>query len=414
MHKALNAAEDYHVKMEITVVFGLKCKSPKFVPNVIEKIKKLCLSTKLKVDNGNFVFTNEEIPVFRIPNGFKDVKEATNYVSIHHSPNPKYSLATICANDDTVIINSSHACTDGVYMLNLYNTIRDDIECESPKAIYNMFDLYKDQIEAAEPYTSIDFINPKLTRFTSKDEKLTTMYAYSSRRCVKSKVRDMKCFDRKLQKPVGLTDALYAYHILSASAYEKKLDKCGVSTCVNLRPYLKTKDTFENTNQFSMIDIVANDVTYDTTIRELMKKTRESYQNHLQKGTIFGCQKPSNEPFDITKIIPGVRVGVSNVGQFKLGGPFDDVYIERTARNQGIPRVDIIHFSVIGENRNDLYSQYDFQYDTLTPREIDLLGNSLVYGLENIDLDESCGSALEKIINFQEKFIKTEYPKYLQ
>ena len=78
MIKALSPSDDYHIKMEINIVFGMQCKSPKFVPQVIEKIKKLCVSTKLKVENGNFVFHNQDLPVYRLPNDFKDIKEATN------------------------------------------------------------------------------------------------------------------------------------------------------------------------------------------------------------------------------------------------------------------------------------------------------------------------------------------------
>ena len=405
--------DEYFMQTEQCMQLALHCKSPELVPKVLEKINKLLITTKLRFEDHKFLLNEKEMPVFRLPDNFASLKDALEYMDMHHNPKYDVALAKVAANKDTIVINSSHSCTDGVYMLNLFNALRDDIDLQPTTTVSNSFDNFLDKIMEGDAHPDNDFTNPNLTRFTPKDRDFTSLYEYAMRRGTKSRAEDLKCYDPVLKRPTKLTDALYTQFVLSAAAYEGKFDKFGINTIMNLRPYLNTKDGFDKGCLFAIFDITAKNITMDTTIREIMAKTRQSYEEQLKRGVMWGWfQHLADEP-DMTKAIPGVRLLLTNIGQFRLGGPFDDVFVDCTSRPQlGAPRLDLIHFGVIGENRNDCISMFDFEYNTVSPREVDMFAKSIHFGLENIELDETCGKALERITEFQQKFIKEEFPKY--
>ena len=406
--------DEYFVQTEQGMQLAMHCKSPKSVPRILEKMNKIFMAPKLRIEDHKIFYTQKDMPVYKLPDTFKSLREAVEYMDIHHNPKCDLALAKVGANKDTIVINSSHCCTDGVYMSKLFDVLRDDIEVPEPTTVYNSFDLFENEIVAAEEHPDNDITNPALTRFTPKDTEFISTYEYAIRKTIKSEAKDLQCFDKEKQKPRGLTDHLYAMFVLAASAYDGKFEKFGLDTIINLRPYLKSEDTFNNGCLFAIFDVTAKNVTMETTIKEIMKQTRESFNEQIRRKMMWGWFKHLADEPDMNRAIPGVRLLVSNTGKFHLGGPFDDVLVDCTSRPQlGAPRLDIYHYAVIGEGRNDCISQFDFQYDTVSPREVDLFAKSIHWGLENIKLNTSWGDALSQMTEYQQKFIKTEFPKYL-
>ena len=413
MITAASTYEKWFLDSDQFLQFALHIKDPSKINKVVEKFQKLAIGTRLCYDGSNFVPHDQDIEVFRLPENFKNLREAALYMELHHTPEVHRTLATIGANSDTVILNSSHSVSDGVCLLNMFNAIRDDIEFETPYTLHNGTEIFREEAEKCVLIPVNDLNNTTITRFFSKDPKFLSSYPFLHRTYYKSNIEDLQCYNKQLKRPTGLTDALYAQLILSASAYEGKFENAGVKTVMNLRPFMKTKPTFENGCVMSNIPINA-DVTVDSTVGELMKKTRESYLQQLQLKTHFGFHKAVDIQPDLNKQVKGIIPILSNLGQFKLEGPIDDVWVQCSYRNKGLTQyLTLVHFGIVGEGRNETVSQFMYTPNEVSLREADLFTKSVHYGLENIKLSDTIGNALEKVQEFQQKYIKEEYPKYL-
>ena len=395
---------------------AIHVKHPSLVDPLLEKVKKIFVSTKTRLE-GNFIVRDDsiDVPIIKLPENFKNMSEACNYMFINHSPLINQTMGTIGANSDTIVINSNHVCTDGGYCLEAFNALRDDLDFEQPKINRGTYASFENQINEATCSPPPRPLNPRLTRIHPKDQKMAIDFPLING--VRSKVAANKltCFDKEKQKPIGMSDFLYTNIILAGLAFENKFDEgMGITTVMSVRPYLPRPATFEDGCAISLIP-VSGKGTLDTTIAEFMKSTREDFNERIKRGEHFGFIKDFTKPCDMSKEIPGLPLTVTNIGQFKLGGPIDDVGIAATVavNPRGAPFYTYLHYSVIGEGRNDTINEVLYSPTVTSKREAQLLLDSVLYGFQNIQLTDSLGVALDKMKGFQEKFIRNEYPKYL-
>ena len=405
--------EKWFLQSDQFLQFALHIKNPSRVNEIVEKFKKLAIGTRLRYDGSNFVPHDQDNEVIRLPENFKNLREAALYMEIHHTPEIHRTLATIGANSDTVILNSNHSVSDGVCLLNMFNTIRDNLDFDIPYTLHNGTELFKEEADKSVLIPVNDLNNTTITRFFSKDPTFLCSYPFLHRTYHKSNIEDLQCYNKELRRPTGLTDALYAQLILSASAYEGKFDNAGVKTVMNMRPFMKTQPTFENGCVMSNIPINA-DVTIDSTVSDLMKKTRESFNKQIQLKIHFGFHKAVDIEPNMKQQVKGIIPILSNLGQFKLGGGIDDVWVQCSYRNKGLTQyLTLVHFGIIGEGRNETVSQFMYTPNEVSIREAELFTKSIHYGLENIKSSDTIGMALEKMEDFQQKYIKEEFPKFL-
>ena len=397
---------------------AIHLKHPSLVEPVLEKVKKIFVSTKTRVECNYLVKDDSiDVPIVRLPENFKSMRDACEFMFQRHSPIITERMGTIGANSDTIVINSHHTCTDGGYFLQAFNTIRDEIDFEEPKLTRGTFESFPSEIEQATVAPPPMALNERLTRFTPKDKNMLVdhPFIFTVKKTIQAK--DLKCYDQKKQRPKGLTDALYTNVILSGLAYENKEkieEETGITTVMSMRPYLKGPATLEDGCILALLPVSGRG-TNDTTVAQFMNSTRLDFQERLKRGEHFGYIKDFTKPVDMSKAKSGVPMTVTNIGQFRLGGPIDDVAVAATVTGvpKGSPFCTFVHYAVIGENRNDAVNEVMYSPTVTSERETQLLLNSTIYGLENIDLNDSIGVALEKMKEFQSNFVKNEYPKYL-
>ena len=405
--------DKWFIQSDQFLQFALHVKDSSLINPIVEKFKKLAIGTRLKLDGYNFVPHEQCEEVFRLPDGFKNLREAALYMELHHTPEVSRTLATIGVNSDTIVLNSHHAISDGGCLINMFNTIRDNLDFDIPYTLHNGVEIFKEKSDKATLIPVNDINNATLTRFFTKDPAFLSSYPFFHRTYNKSNIEDLQCYNKELKRPTGLTDALYAQLILSASAYEGKFKEVGVKTIMNLRPYMKTNPTFENGCVMSIVPINA-DVSLKSTVGELMKKTRENYNMHLKLKTYFGFLKGLDIEPDVNKQVPGMMLLLTNLGQFQLGGPFDDVWVQCSSTNQGLShQLTLVQFGINGEGRNETVSEIMYTPNQLSLREANLFSNSIHYGLKNIKLNDTIEVALDKMTKFQQNYIKNEFPKFL-
>ena len=415
MIKKLTSFDQSFFDIDNKIQLVLKLRSKNDIPKVIDQIQKMCLPTRMKVENNSYMFIGEKVPIARLPDNLTDVEEASKWISEYLGPVPRNALGQIAANDNLVALSCTHSACDGAFMINMVNTIALDLDdVPENNALFNAADTFREEIKASTVYPEDTMVHRDVTRFMPKDRLFTRQTGYTHFERIKSRAQDLKCYDKKAGKPRGLTDALYANICLTCAAYEGKFDKIGLHTCVDMRKFINGKWGLEQGNLFSVVDVIAKDATLDTTIRDVMRQTREYFNQRINDGAQFGFFKHFLDPLDRSKVINTARPSISNLGVFKLGGPLTDMYIKDnlTVSPNDYIRSDFVHYGIICGDRNEVVTQFGYNPNLISKREGQLFLHSVHYGLKNLDLDTTCGEAMEKLMEYQQKFIKTEFPKY--
>ena len=414
MIKKGNSYDKLFHGLDNNVQVVMHVKNEENIPKIINKLKKLCLPLRLKYVDDTYFWNESEPPVVKIPDNITNIVDVSRWVTINSNPFPKTSLGVLAANKNFIAANASHALWDGKVMISVVDAIVNDIDIPEIDQFYNCVDTFPEEIAQAEAYPESDLTHKGLTRFTSKDKFFKTANNNSQFCVIRTPVKELKCYDPILKRPTGLTDVLYTNICLACSAYEGKLDKIGLASCVDLRKFIPYPYGFERHNVFSSIDIVAKDVTLNTTIREVMKKTRDAYNQRINEKAHFGYLKHLNDQVDLRKQINKFRPSLSNFGIFTIGGPIDDLFVKNSIiYGQNIYYgADFLYYGIKGNGKDDICTVFEYLQHSLSRREADLLLNSLVFGLKNLDLDLTCGEAIERLQEFQHNYIKNEYPKY--
>ena len=417
MIKSLSPYDKMFVAANQYMQLAMHVKNESFFDDTLEKLKKIAIGTQLKLIDNKVHMEEMDIPVFKIPDEVNSLQKACQYMYVNCTRPKDESLASIGINrkNNTIVLNSHHLCTDGGACVDIYNGIKDNVGIVKPKKLENVFDVFKDIIPKATDYPKIDINNPELIRYNPRDKGPHTTIPFTQKVYTKSNAFDFKCYNKKTGKMHGLTDALYTNMMLTASALNGSFSKFGVKTMINMRPYMNRKATFENGAVLSKITLEPKNVTPDTTVQELMNKYRAEFNDCLKKGVHYGYLKHYEDKPDLENVIPGTFMILTNVGQLRLGGPFDDVFIDVHCHPvEQFVASSNMHFAVIDENKNDAISSYSYSPFKMSEREATMMLKSIHYGLENIDLDKTLAEALEMVKEYQKNFIKYEYPKYFE
>ncbi|EAX91252.1 hypothetical protein TVAG_162740 [Trichomonas vaginalis G3] len=304
---------------------AMKLNDPKDVPKIIQKLDRTVAGLHHASDGTNIFRTNDKTPIAVLPDDVTDLRKLSEIMSERYTRPLSKCLASIGANKDTVILNINHLAGDGMYLKNLFTLLTNDQELGYTPSIIPDEQVLADKING---YVG------ELPQFTSTDPELIRIHLKSpyelhiSRRIASkfttSRAKDLMSFkvNKKLK---NMTEYYWSSVILAGSAFEGKFDKCGVSTNINLRPYVKNCD-FNVTNCFSHANATAV-VKPDMTVGDLMKELRSTFNENVKKGKPFGEFKSLYNGFPTWVPEMGLGVDISMIGNFKMEGPFKDLFI---------------------------------------------------------------------------------------
>ena len=419
--KKLNLYDKLFISSNSFMHLAMHLSDPSKTGTMIDKIHKLMIGSRSKVDGDNLISVANDPVVVKIPDNISTLHESINYMIDNHIPNTSNRLVCIGASKNTIVINANHMVSDGGFLKDLFETLRDDKEFKVPHDMKTTLDLFEEDCDKVFDIPIDHSFNPNLTRLFPKDAEMTRYRGCVSTSIASADVSSYKCYDIKSSKPRMFSDALYASVIFAISAYTNDFSRQGIKTVLDMRNYLNsTKNRFELGDLYSNLAITAH-VNVDSNVFDLMKQTRASYESQIKNKMQFGFLKKifhpeiSSNPAS-AKPIPGAIVGVSNVGVFKLGGIIDDVAIDVSYdAGKSFDPFFVTQYSVLDttnkKNRSTILGKH--KLNTFSEREAALLTQSILFGLKNIDINSSCGEALDKMKDFQNKFIKEEYPKYI-
>lgn len=399
--------EKFFIKGRCFIQLGVKCKTQKIASSVVERLSKNVLGLHSRCEDMKIICEKQDVPVYKLPNNFKSMREACLYMAEKHTRPVNQALGSIGANNDTVVLNVNHACGDGGYLLFLYDYLKNNKDYILPKTFEPVEKTFAKEMASNNTCPKFVTVDPTLTRIKPRDPLHLNDAAMAQHFVYKSKAEDLKFYNKKEGKLHGLTDNLWSMLILATSAYNGKFDFKSCATCYNLRPYVKNIN-FGNTNTFSSVNVCA-DADRDTTIGELNHRLRANFNKNIKEGTQFGYLNGVAKGTESGASMPGIGIELSNVGQLKLGGPFTDAWMALTMRSYASPGI-ISYMTFAIENpevgRNDIYTQMRYPPQGLSKREAELIVRSVHYGIENFDSSMKCGEAIDKLTDVQRRIWK--------
>jgi hypothetical protein len=241
----------------------------------------------------------------------------------------KERAAAIAVRDTHVCISVRHAYFDGASWISLMEGFGHGQTQRQPQfpvpldhQLHNFLSTGRkpmDYVSEMEKMSMIPWTSPRhvATEDDVHGDFLTAEFAPS----------EIKCYNAKTDKYVGLTDALWRAAILTAHAM-KPQKWFGCSTWVNLRQFMKDNSI---DCLLAPCAIVAKGASDGMTVGELEKRLRKDFiaktkANHLLDGVKAMVDRMTNpQP-------PSSYFETSNVGYFPIAGLFLDACGQMTAR----------------------------------------------------------------------------------
>ncbi|OHT07701.1 hypothetical protein TRFO_24049 [Tritrichomonas foetus] len=419
------------------IQFAIEIENPSVVPKIIENLHNAMLGFDLRLEGDNVVYHKNDFVVHKIPTNIHSAREACNYVNTIPMSYDK-TLSTIAANDKYVAVSVTHLLYDGGFFMNLYqNLLNEKIK---PTSEISLLPTSTDEI-----FSRIYEKGVKIERWAQSAENITTAHWSKNMKCEQTKRKNnndanddnednTNCRYHDFETPVedcqfikskfGLTDSYWTIIPLCLMAFEGKLQKFGIQTCVDLRPeigkyinlynehhfdgYTKNNQLMNTINcNFSPIYLVLKDIEPDKTskmtIRQIGSRFRDLYNQYMNDGMFFDAFGALGKAGFTLPEKNLVMPEVSNVGRFILEKPIVDCWIQQTVIHRFVPNsASFTVYSKTKYGKNTLVTRFQQPQSVLSNEDSHALASSVVFALKEISPDTSIQDAYEQIRKFQE------------
>ncbi|EAX91251.1 hypothetical protein TVAG_162730 [Trichomonas vaginalis G3] len=378
----------------------MKLNDTKDVPKIIKKLDKSVAGLHHATDGKNIFRTTGKTPIANLPDDVTDLKKLSEIMSERYTRPSSQSLASIGANKDTVILNLNHLAGDGMFLQNLFTQLKSDKELDYEPTIIPDEEVLSDNIKAytggASKFASVD---PDITRIRTKSPNELHISTKVASKFVSSHAKDLMTF--KVNKRLkNMTEYYWINWILACSTLEGKINKCGVATCINLRPFAKNVN-LSVTSCFSHVNATAIPKP-DMTVGDIMKELRNSFEENVKKGTQYGEFKAIYNGFPPWSQEMDLGIDISLIGKFKMEGPFKDLFVSFKVNDYGLAGFSS-YFGYSVEKKDEHVFRGTVRHSTtmLSDLEAQLLANSVHFGLENVAPNMLLDEALDLVKDYQ-------------
>lgn len=401
----------------VFVQFALAVDHPYELPDLLEKIKNSTAGLYLKTDGihlfNNFQETNS-IEIHPIPKEVKTLIDCCDYICNTYTPDPRYSLATICADETRVVINSNHAITDGGYFTYFLNDVQDPLfknkfarKAPEPRDIIT--DLFKKEFDAflsrkdKDHFSTIGYND--ITRLKSQEmTDLPDHYNKSSsslRATIKTAELSPCIFNKKTRKIKHLTEFLWTGLCMAINAKNNEFGPFGVGSCMNFRrllPREKVDQSFGSA--YSDFFLAIHEVSPRMTIKEICSLFRANF-NKIKNTDFFYKEYM----FPTQCLMENCPISdVSNVGPIRIKSPLKDFYIQCSSNEYGLrPFLQVTSFSKLKKEDgiNDLMLHLRYSPFIVSTKNASEIFDTFLYFLKNVNESKKSGDVLDELIHFQ-------------
>jgi hypothetical protein len=217
-----------------------------------------------------------------LPASIRTVDEANDWLLANHSEN----CAEVACRKDMIAARATHALGDGGHWVIAYNSLERRPERPLRQWIYTLDELFGQYFSSFTAPCSLDLsqnayqMRPSYSpRKTAEVVDVTFPLAHDT----------LPCYDRKLRKPVALTEHSWASMLVAAALHDWEmtgiinLEKTGIMTLVNMRPWVdKAMDVRCVGNCYSRVLPGAGAAHCDETLGAITERMRTAMTRQLK------------------------------------------------------------------------------------------------------------------------------------
>ncbi|KAH0795078.1 hypothetical protein GPJ56_001033 [Histomonas meleagridis] len=367
---------------------ALKVKPTK-VNEIVHEIAKKAVGCRTLFDGQNYIYTPLECPVFRIPNNFPSLEEAQIYASTYYTVPLSQRLASICYNDDTVILHNIHSSCDGGYLKIILNyLIGGDVPPGPEPYIHESASVtFNEVIKSVNGHrdyntTKVIGTNPSIPT----DPKVTAYY-YP----VNIDFSDMSTHSSGSLR--GLTDLLWSSMILTVSASNGKFYDAKVENAVDTRRVISNPG-WKHANENTVICVYANDLTEDSSISEMCDSLRKDFNKKITNKEVIKSIRDLMTGY--SRSVDYATCGISNIGPLKTGGDIVDVTVG-TSFVRRLPPPGGVYFHTISIDDKMFKGRMYSSPFTFSRNETRKLADAMRYCLTKVKKDMKIGDVVKDL-----------------
>ncbi|OHT11251.1 hypothetical protein TRFO_19336 [Tritrichomonas foetus] len=383
------------------VQFAVCVDNKNVIPTIIKNIKNSFLGFSLKIEGDEIVHHSNPIQIDSLPNHIHTAKDAAEHIA-KMPADYSQSLAQLAINDSTVAISVSHVVCDGglivklfPHLLNENLVIKHNDEIKIPIPVEYRF------AEEVSKRTQADFDNhnhglQKLSRIYWERNDTLPKDILSNYYITETPVDQLQCF-KKENKGFNLTDSLWTAMVVTDMALNNQIETCaGVNTCIDLRNPKETEIDPLTANNFTAVNVFAENINEKTTIREIGRKMREDFIQKRKRGDHFACLGAMMQGF----FFPGPYgfSMLSNIGKFVVKPPVTDVMIQQTIPAKCVEGLAaVLSFSKQIGDKNIVVTRVQQSPFVMSDEKAQKQLKYLNYVMENVPIDVELAKALDII-----------------
>ena len=414
----------FEIYANCMIQLGIEVSNGKFIPEIIEKLNKTVIGLHLKFDEdpGLLVSIKDDPPIFKIPNHFQTLKDASNFLKNKHYVDSSIRLGSIGYNDDKIILNISHSVADGGYFRYIVDHLfSNDKDKAIPLFPLEANEIFKDAIAKA-PNTISNWSNQsQVTRVYShvinklNFSDITAKYitSYININDLSNNIAIQQDENGKF-KAHGITESLWLSIFLAASTHNNNYQHhISMPTCVDLRRYL-TNYSYDTCNCFSNVTPYCH-FSDEDTVKVVGERLRKSLQQLMKENRDLGVlrvydtlsPKRINQktPIDRIKSIENAKTGcgieLTYIGPIFIKNPIKDVWIGHSM-NVRSNTISLMGFGVQSPDKENckIVTNLRFPPTAFSVQEAEKMSKVINYFLVNINQEEKMKEVIKKLSSF--------------
>ena len=357
-----------------------------------------------------------KVPIYRIPSGITSLPQLNEWMFNNHRQKFYERNGTIAIDEKRIVMNTSHMCTDGNYILNLIDHLsRPNEHWEMPPIPQSAAHTYKEKIKL-HPETAILCLgDPNISRVFPKQKpsKKNVFYGNHHIICPISEIKNYSAHDDKVHQ---ISENQWTSIALSAAAFNHfsfDRTKFSISTVYDLKRLLSENERNNKALQNYVASLPATaHPTPKTTVRELGNLMRKDFIRGINEKDYFSHMK-SLDDFIFRRwrrpTLPGLGFEYSSMGILKIQPPIKDAHVTLMCEPaMGCGQLSFLSFTKenVVKKTKEFIGELQFNSMDITPEESLIISKSIEYSMKKLKDSTTVEDAIEELYHFQNSLRK--------
>jgi hypothetical protein len=399
LSRPLSAFEKWFFDTNEVVQYAVTLATARHADEFIDFLTKSVSACHLRSDGESVIHDATPLPVTKLPSSLRTARDAAIWAGTSNLPTYSNRLASIAARDNLVVLSTCHSFTDGVSLLHLTNdflhgkvaeptsTLPIPLEARFQDELSGPIDVSRHLADVGKR-SSIPWsekVDAKLPEDVRCDYQFVELPASA-----------FQCFDREKNRVAGFNDALWRSIMLACAAVSPLEPSFGTITCVNARPFLKSRSE-KTGNIFVPLCVAADGVTKDTKVGELDRRLRRDFATKIETKEYLASFKASLNGYGTARKKASFA-DVSNIGIFELAHPIEDVWAQQTMKSRTVEGlVASLSYGIKSKDQNKIVVRLQTSPSVIDRRDASRVFQSFLHSLQHVQPNVTVGDAIREI-----------------